>query len=105
MSRDDSLAGISAVFQLSGNIDASTRDQCRADADRILGTPGLRRLIVDLGQVEFMDSTGIGLLVSIRSRCVADDVALELRHVSRRVHILLDLSGLAGAFRLVDPRF
>lgn len=68
----------------------------------MLANPDLQRFAVDLGAVEFSDSMCIGLLVHIRTVCVDRGIALELRRVPHRTRLLLELTGLVNAFRIVD---
>jgi len=51
------------VLDVSGEVDLSTAPTLRARIERIVGD-GARRLVVDLADVSFMDSSGLSVLVS-----------------------------------------
>jgi anti-sigma B factor antagonist len=55
------------VVRLAGELDLYNADAVRvALADAIAGSP--QRLVVDLSQVEFIDSTALGVLIEARSK-------------------------------------
>jgi anti-sigma B factor antagonist len=55
------------VLAVRGEIDAYTSPRLREELKRLIDG-GTRRLVVDLQGVEFMDSTGLGVLVSALKR-------------------------------------
>jgi anti-anti-sigma factor len=57
-------------------------------------------VVLDLGQVSFIDSTGIGALVAVRNRAQVVGKTLRLATVSDRVAKVLSIAGLAEVFRL-----
>ena len=59
----DAHCGDCTVVQVNGEVDTSTAPQLRKYL-RELTDAGQHRLIVDLEGVEFMDSTGLGALIS-----------------------------------------
>lgn len=86
--------GRPAVLTLSGDIDFFTEDEFREQAERLLETPGIDRLVVDLTDVGVMDSSGLSLLVDLLRLCRDLDLPMTLRGVPDRVVQLLDLTGL-----------
>jgi anti-anti-sigma factor len=76
---------------LSGELDISNVDSQQKELERALVTsPG--RLIFDLGQLRFLDSSGIGLLVRMTSRAAS----VEVRRPSEIVKQVIECMGLAG---------
>jgi anti-anti-sigma factor len=59
-------------------------------------TSGLLRL--DLSEVEFMDSTGLGALITLRNTAHERGDEMELLTVSRAVQRVFALSGLEDVF-------
>ena len=86
--------GRSAVLALHGDIDFFSEDDFRAEAERLLDLPDLARLIVDLADVEVVDSSGLNLLVDLLRLCRDLGLEMTLRAVPERVLQLLDLTGL-----------
>jgi anti-anti-sigma factor len=62
-----------------------------------------RPLVLDVGGVNFFDSSGIATLIRLRSWAGNTDDALTLRHPTQKLMALLRLSGLARMFRVQDP--
>lgn len=59
---------------------------------------GADRLVVDLEAVEFIDSTGISLLVQAKQRLEAQGAQLVLRRPAHRVVRVLEIAGLRDLF-------
>jgi anti-sigma B factor antagonist len=53
---------------LSGNLDALTAPDLKRDVDRLLGSGTEPRLIFDYSKLEFIDSSGVGAVVSLVKR-------------------------------------
>ena len=88
------------VIEVRGSLDAATVDGLRAV---ILGTLQRERpvtLIVDLTFVVFMDSVGIGTLVSGHTAAREMGTRFLLRNPSEFVHRQLRVTGLAEMFGL-----
>lgn len=77
MSLDRRSEGSVEVVTLAGNLNAAVATQTR---DEILGVieSGRTRLVLDLGDVRFVDSSGLSVLVSTlkSARSVGGDVVL-----------------------------
>ena len=88
------------VIEVRGSLDAATVDSLRAV---ILGTLQRERpvtLIVDLTFVVFMDSVGIGALVSGHNTAREMGTRFLLRNPSEFVHRQLRVTGLTEMFSL-----
>lgn len=59
-----------------------------------------RTLIIDFDEVNFIDSTGLGILVSIHKRSIEQDVQLILRNVSPKVFDIFELTMLDEVFTI-----
>ncbi len=51
------------VVKLTGELDQSAASRIRTELDALIADTGARRLIFDLNDLEFMDSSGIGLII------------------------------------------
>ena len=82
------------VLKLLGELDLSTvpliRDELQAVLDR-----GPDTIVFDLSELQFMDSSGITLLVSVAQRA-----EVELRNPQPIVRRVLELTGLLEVFHL-----
>jgi anti-sigma B factor antagonist len=88
-----------AVLAVSGAIDLQTRVQL-LDAGRQALSSSPARLVLDLDNVTFIDSTGIGALVELGHDATDGGGGLVLRDPSRRVMRILEISGLVDAWEL-----
>ena len=59
-------------------------------------------LRLDLSEVEFMDSTGLGALITVRNGAREKGEELQLLAISRAVERVLELSGLTDVFGVAD---
>lgn len=85
-------SGERRLLRVLGEVDLSNA----RDVLRVLEGLGDRDLLVDLTEVEFMDSTGLGILVELESKTSGD---LKLMVMARsQVDRLLDLTGLKTHF-------
>lgn len=87
-------------LHVTGDIDLDNAYQIR-DATDLSLTGGLpRRIIIELGSVSFIDSVGIGVLVSCFYAAAAYGLPLEVANPSPLVYRQLWVCGLAGLFGL-----
>jgi anti-sigma B factor antagonist len=86
---------------LHGEVDVATVDQVRvALTDAIAAQP--RTIVVDLSDLSFIDSTGLGALIFGFQRCRDAGIAFRLARPSRGVRQILVLSGLLEVVDLQD---
>jgi anti-sigma B factor antagonist len=91
------------VLRVFGDIDLATAPRFRSEARDLLERPELGSLVLDLSAVDFLDSSGIEMLSSIRSDCLDRDVELVLRSPRDRVVQLLRMTGTLEGFVVDDP--
>jgi anti-sigma B factor antagonist len=60
--------------------------------------PNSKRIVLDLTDVTYLDSSGLGTLVGLYVSCKRGGSQLRLIHLSERVKELLRLTQLAGIF-------
>jgi len=80
-----------AVVHVSGEIDLATCPQLR-DVLAELVDRGIYHLVVDLEQVSFLDSSGIGVLMGVYRRIREHGGSLRLTAPSAQVRRVLDLT-------------
>jgi anti-sigma B factor antagonist len=93
-----------AVVTVTGELDVSTSGLLRDGLLRVLTDENHRGLVVNLARVNFIDSTGIGVLVGIWHRIRAMNSSLALAAPSPRARGILDTTGLTKAFSVYDTR-
>lgn len=96
---DPQRVGGWAVLHLTGEIDLATAPTLR---EHLVGTvdAGDHRVIVDLRDVEFIDSTGLGALIGGLKRVRSLDGALRLICVEPRILKIFEITGLDKVFEI-----
>ena len=71
------VAGNQAIVAVAGEIDAATAPVLKEELLALVAT-GVERVVVDLREVTFIESVGLGTLVAARNRLAAGDKNLCL---------------------------
>jgi anti-sigma B factor antagonist len=83
---------------VGGEVDVSVADELRLAGEQALAAPDCAGLVIELGAVTFLDSTGLGALVALRNAALDSDVLFELRDVPDSVSRILELTGMDSVF-------
>lgn len=86
-------------IELAGELDMDATFKLEPELERRLGEAGTQRVVLDLGGVEFMDSAGLGALLSTRERAEMLGIELSVANPSEAVQRVLEMT---GASRLLD---
>ena len=90
--------GGALVVKLYGEIDQHCVSEVRDDIDRQIAIRNINSLIVDLGGVEFMDSSGIGMIMGRYKNMVSRGGKMMLVRPQPQVDKVLELSGIKKLF-------
>jgi anti-sigma B factor antagonist len=93
----DAITG-ERILIVAGDVDVATADQVLAAGTAALRHPDPRNLVIDLENVTFMDSTGIGALVGLRNEAAELGLEVSLHQTPPRVRRLLTITGLDVVF-------
>jgi len=106
---DNEQVGGVHVLSVSGELDLGTAPQLEQPLEQALSDGG--SLLIDLSACEFIDSTGIALLVRAWQRLDGDqaaaageDARFALCGLNDQVRRLLELSGLASSLSIHPGR-
>ena len=91
--------GERTVVAVGGEIDVYTAPKLR-DAITELVAEGKYQLVIDMQAVEFLDSTGLGVLVGGLKKVRGHDGSLELVCSSERLLKIFKITGLAKVFTI-----
>lgn len=89
--------------RLDGDIDHHHVLFLRAALDRVLDDSAASTLIFDLSRVDFMDSSGIGLLIGRYKRMQARGGQMYISGSNDSVDRILCLSGIDMLIRRLEP--
>jgi anti-sigma B factor antagonist len=93
------IAGDCAVLRIAGEIDTGTANDLRQQVIYLIDN-GTLHIVADLRGVDFLDSTGLGVLVGSLKRLRLHQGSLRLVTSGGRILQLLVITGLTNAFVL-----
>ena len=89
------------VLDLEGNLALEGNAQFRKRVTAIIEA-GARKLIVNMARVKYMDSSGLGELISCYTSLQRMSGRIKLLHLSDRLQHLLVITKLTGVFETFD---
>jgi len=90
-----------SVLAVSGEVDVATVPRLREQLHGLVAA-GSTRIIVDLDNVDFLDSTGLGVLVGALKRVRSNHGTLSLVCTQPRIRKVFEVTGLTKVFALFD---
>ena len=90
------------VLDLSGRITLGEGSVQIRDAIRDLISKGQKSILLNLGDVNYIDSSGLGELVSAFTTSKNQGADLKLLHLTKKVHDHLQLTKLYTVFDVKD---
>jgi anti-sigma B factor antagonist len=96
-----SQVGLWSVVAVTGELELGTAPRLRQQVVSLVGE-GRRHLVVDLAAVDFVDSLGLGVLVSALKRVRAHGGELRVAGPSPRVRSLFELTRLEEIIEVHD---
>ncbi len=90
------------VVDLSGRITLGEGSVQLRDAIRELISKGQTRILLNLADVNYIDSSGLGELVSAYTTAKNQGATLKLLKLTKKVHDLLQLTKLYTVFDISD---
>ena len=89
--------GGTTVVAVGGEIDVYTAPKLRDQITELVGA-GIYDIVIDLEAVEFLDSTGLGVIVGGLKKVRAHDGSLRLVCTQDRLLKIFRITGLAKVF-------
>jgi anti-sigma B factor antagonist len=94
-------ADTATVISVSGELDLASSPALEEELERVAQSDA-QLVVVDLRNLEFMDSTGLSVLVRAHQRAEENHRRLGLVNGSQQVQRLLTLTGVADRLMLTD---
>ncbi len=91
--------GDAQVIELIGELDLDGAPRLEEELKRVEASD-VDSIVVDLGQLEFIDSTGLRLLVMASERC--QEGRFSLLRGSKQVHRVFEITDLADRLPFAD---
>ena len=95
-------AGDVTIVDVAGKITLGEGSSVLRDKVRELSAAGSKKMLINLGDVNYIDSSGIGELVSAFTSVSNSGGALKLLNLTKRVKDLLQITKLYTVFEVFD---
>lgn len=89
------------VLDVGGEIDVATAPRLREQLIKLVGD-GQFQIVVSLEDVDFIDSTGLGVLIGARKRVKPHDGDVRLICTEPRIVKIFEITGLDRVFQIHD---
>ena len=95
-------SGSVTVLDLSGKITLGEDGTLLKDKLHSLLHQGKKHLLLNLGQVQYVDSAGLGALVSAYTTVTREGGSLKLLNITKKLQDLLSITKLLTVFETFD---
>ncbi len=79
---------------LCGELDEHSASYTRITLDEIFDKQGFDKIVIDLSELEFMDSTGIGVLIGRYKRMQENSIPIYISNPSTHAEKIFKMTGL-----------
>lgn len=90
-----------AILKLGGRFDFNAHSEFRAACDGALGNAAITQISIDLGGVDYLDSSALGMLLVLRDKANVAGKSLTLANAQGGVRQVLEIANFGKLFRLV----
>lgn len=99
---DHTFIGENLIVRPSGELDLQVADDLRTQWHKWLTMPGVRNLVINLSEVSFIDSSGLGVILGRYRWVQAHGGSMALVNAGNAVRRILELAGLHKLARFYD---
>ena len=90
------------IVQISGRIELGEGSAAVRELVHDLLAKGRKKILLNLADVDYIDSAGLGSLVSAFTSAQKDGGVLKLVYLTKKVHDLLQMTKLYTVFEIVE---
>lgn len=90
-----------SVIKLVGRFDFNAHRNFREALDKALAQPGAPAIHLDMGEVSYLDSSALGMLLMARDKAKACGKAVSLANTKGNVRQVLDIANFGKLFPLI----
>lgn len=94
--------GVAVIEIKNSELNYSLCHEFQRQVTEILDSQNVHSLVVNLKHVVFLDSMGIGTLITLRNRLLKDGGAVVLCELTDQIKRVMDISSLNKVFNLYD---
>lgn len=89
-----------ATLTINGRFDFSIHRNFRANYEEILGSEGVKEIAVDLKNVDYVDSSALGMLLLLREKSQAENIQMHLINPKIAVRQVLEIANFEKLFSI-----
>jgi anti-anti-sigma factor len=90
-----------SVIRLAGRFDFNAHREFREAIDQALAQAEAPAIHVDLGEVSYMDSSALGMLLMVRDKARSSGKTVSLANTRGSVRQVLDIANFAKLFPII----
>jgi anti-sigma B factor antagonist len=98
----EKMQGDVAILIISGNMMGGPETSSLHNKVKSLMVDGVKKIVIDLGKVKWMNSSGLGVLMSCWGSLRKEDGNLKLANVSEKIDSLLMITQLIQFFETYE---
>ncbi len=92
----------SLYIMLIGELDEYTAEYTRNTLDELFDKNKFLQVIIDLSEMTFMDSTGVGVLIGRYKKLVTKDIPIFISNPSKHAEKIFKMAGLYDIMPLIS---
>lgn len=92
----------SLIVGIQGELDHHTAEQMRDKLDELIEDPIIKNLIIDIKDMGFMDSSGIGVLIGRYKLITSRGGQVGIININPNIKKIFRVSGLQKIFKTYD---
>lgn len=96
------MKGNTAVISVQGEVDMYNAPGLKEKVLAVMEQEGLKMMVLDLREVDYIDSTGLGILIGFRRRMIEGGGEMRVVIRSKRMKRLFEVTGLAKVFGVYE---
>ena len=81
-------------LEFYGELDECSANYVRENMDYLIGSLNFNKLIIDMHNLEFMDSTGIGVLIGRYKKLKSKNILMCVTNPNNHIERIFKMSGL-----------
>ena len=101
MKIDSKRTGRTLTVKLKGELDHHSADYVRYEVDRLIEDRTIKQLVFDFSGLNFMDSSGIGVILGRYKKMDRRNGIVALKGAGRQIDKILSMAGLYSVIRKI----
>lgn len=96
------IQGNHVIVGIKGDLDLKTAPPLREALDKLIDRYRDKSLVIDLSEVDFVDSSGLGVILGRYRRLASQSRTISLHGVRPSVRAVLELAGVDSIMTITD---